>query len=303
MIDELGINADFTVAQALIATADLLSKTSDKSPEISAKWLVGHAISKDPGQLLLVADLPITQEGLSRLLDGIKARQEGQPLQYICKHAPFRKLDLISRPGVFIPRPETEILVELALDSIKDLYAQKGDDILIADLCCGSGSICVSILYEFDHCRAIATDISKQACDLTLENAELAGVLDRIEVLRGDLLDPLNTRDVRVDAIISNPPYIPSKKLEEMPKEVVDFEPIAALDGGADGLDTYRRLLKQARKILMPGGFMAFELDEDMLSLAASLMGDCHWVDQDSVRVIKDLAGRDRAIFARSIAY
>ncbi len=295
-----GITADLTVHEALKGASSFLDSHGDPSPDISARWVVGAAVGHDPGQLALVADCVLGEDAAREMDSMLERRASGEPLQYICGHAPFRRLDMISRPGVFIPRPETEVLVQEAIDALSDSARQHpGEGLLIADPCCGSGTICVSLALEIPGCRVVATDISEDACALTRDNAALAGVADRVEVLHGSLLEPLRCK--KLDAIVSNPPYIPTSKIASMSHEVVGFEPMAALDGGEDGLDLYREILSQARSLMASGGFLAFELDEETLEAAALHARGLSWIDPGSVRVVRDLAGRDRILTVRCL--
>ncbi len=287
------------VREALKGASSFLGERGDAQPEISARWIVGAVAGCDPGQLALVSDEPFPTDSTGRLREMLVRRAAGEPLQYICGHAPFRRLNLLSRPGVFIPRAETEVLVQVVLDHLSAPAAPSAPEVL--DLCCGSGAVCVSVASEAPAARVTATDVSKEACELTRENARMVGVRSRVEVFQGDLMGPILGLGRRFDVLVSNPPYIPTYRLESMPAEVVDWEPLAALDGGDDGLDVLRRILADASRVLRPGAFLAFELFEDALEAAADLARSASWIESESVSIARDLAGRDRILVANRI--
>ena len=167
---------------------------------------------------------------------------------------------------------------------------------LVADVCTGSGCIAASLAYEHPDVRVIATDISPEAVGLARSNVELLGLAERVEVCCGDLCAPLGEdANGLFSLVLSNPPYIPSGLLEELPKEVAAFEPALALDGGADGLDIFKRLLPQALRLLKGGGAFLCELHEDCLDAAAGLAQAAGFA---KVRVVRDLAGKPRVLIA-----
>lgn len=175
--------------------------------------------------------------------------------------------------------------------------SQEAPYLLVADVGTGSGCIACSVAHERPDARVIAVDVSPQAVDLARRNASDLGLSDRVKVLSGDLLEPVPARFAgKLDAVVSNPPYVPTAVLANLPREVSDFEPRLALDGGADGLDVFRRLLAQARRFLKPGAVLACELHETCLDDAAALARDGGF---EQVRIANDLAGRPRVLTAR----
>jgi release factor glutamine methyltransferase len=166
----------------------------------------------------------------------------------------------------------------------------------VADACTGSGAIALSIAHERPDATVWATDIAPEAVRVAGENAERLHLADRVRVLEGDLLEPLppGVRG-RLDAVVANPPYVPSSDVPDLPREVAGFEPRLALDGGVDGLDIFRRLLVEARTWLAPGGLLAVELDERRVQAAAEEAVEWY----EDLRVVRDLAGRDRVLVAR----
>ena len=203
---------------------------------------------------------------------------------------PFRHLVLQVRPGVFIPRPETEVLVDAVLEYL-DLCGVC--EPVVVDLCTWSGAVAVSTAYERAGARVHATEIVTATAEVARLNAERAGVADRVTVGVGDLFAPLSD-ELRghVDVVVSNPPYIPTADLAGLPAEVASREPRIALDGGADGLDTVRRIVDEARAWLRPGGLLAMETDTERAKDAAVLMSSWY----EGVVVGRDLTGRDRIV-------
>jgi release factor glutamine methyltransferase len=213
------------------------------------------------------------------------------PLQYVTGEMPFRHLVVHVEPGVFIPRPETEVLVDVALQHIGDL-----DRPVVVDLCTGSGCVAVAIASEHPGARVWATDINERAISTAGRNSTHANVEDRVQVVYGDLFDPLpHELAGTVDLIVSNPPYIPSRDLPDLPAEILGFEPHTALDGGQDGLDVFRRIADAADTWLAPGGGLAVELDSGRVSDAAAVLEGRF----EGVTVRRDLAGRERIVYAQ----
>jgi release factor-specific protein-(glutamine-N5) methyltransferase len=213
------------------------------------------------------------------------------PLQYVTGEMPFRHLVVHVEPGVFIPRPETEVLVDVVLEHLRDVAEP-----VVVDLCTGSGCIAASIASERPEARVWAVDAAPLAVATACRNALHAGAGDRVQVVHGDLFDPL-PRELHgtVDFLVSNPPYIPSADVPDLPAEVLGFEPHQALDGGADGLDVFRRIVAEGADWLAPGGGIAIELDTARVADAAAMLRGRY----EGVTVRKDLTGRDRLVYAR----
>ena len=316
----------WTVRRILEWIEGYLAQHGDESPRVSAQWLVSEALGVSRMQLFLDAERPLTADERATLRDWTRRRGQGEPLQYITGESAFRHITVKVRPGVLIPRPETEVLVSEALallpaaerpqDSLdrevlqqlvdlgeiegKDLPEEtREQDLLVADVCTGSGCIACSIAYEHPRTHVIATDISPVAVELARENASALSLGGRIDVVECDLgegVDPALMGSF--DLVVSNPPYIPTEVLATMPREVTDNEPPLALDGGADGLDIFRRLLAWCGGALKPGGGFAFELHETCLDAAAAQAEAAGFAN---VRIIRDLADRPRVLTGRLI--
>jgi release factor glutamine methyltransferase len=198
---------------------------------------------------------------------------------------------------VFIPRPETEILVDVALARLAEPDAPAAP--VVVDCCTGSGAIALSIAHERPGARVWATELEPAAADVARANAARCGLADRVTVLDGDLLEPLpGDLRGRVVALVANPPYIPSADVARLPPEVGDFEPLTALDGGVDGLSFARSIMVGARDLLASGGLLAMELDTGRCRAAAA---ELEHLGYGEVTVREDLSGRDRIVTARHV--
>ena len=327
----------WTIKAALDWTEGYLERKGDEHPRRSAEWLLSEACGKSRIELYMNLDEPLTMDERELLRGYVSRRGAGEPLQYITGEVGFRYLTIKVRPGVLIPRPETEVLVSEALsllppadrrvardstieawegDAImaaQALAAEEGADaaeapaaraaapaapLLAADLCTGSGCVACSLASERPDLRVAATDLAPEAVALASENVAALGLEDRVSLLQCDLGEGLPADWVgRLDLVVSNPPYVPTAQLSEIPREVADYEPALALDGGEDGLDLFRRLLPWSAQALKPGGGLAVELHEERLDAAAGLARGAGFVD---VRVARDLAGRPRVLVARA---
>lgn len=280
----------WTVKAALDWTRDYLAGKGDEQPRLSAEWLLSAATGLSRIELYAHHDRPLTPEERAALREGVKRRATGEPLQYVTGEVAFRHLVLKVRPGVLIPRPETEVLVDAVLAELADTEAP-----VVADVCTGSGCIGLALAQEAGA-MVIAGDLSPDAVSVANDNATRLGLAERFAAVEGDLFAPLDPAlRGRLHAVVSNPPYVPSADVEGLPREVGGFEPHLALDGGPDGLDVYRRLLVDAREWLAPGGLLAVELDERRVKDAAEEA--LEWYQH--IRVGRDLAGRDRFVTAR----
>ena len=219
----------------------------------------------------------------------IERRAAGEPLQYLTGHQEFFKLDFEVTPDVLIPRPETELIVEIALELLK------GDlDPFIADIGTGSGCVAISLLHELRDAHAIATDISPLALQIAQRNADRHGVTDRLTVIESDCFAKVNA-DRPFSLIASNPPYIRDDEMETLQREV-GYEPRTALAGGPDGLDIVRRLLREASPFLRPGGHFVFEIGFGQNALVEQLINRDVW---ELTEVRPDLQGIARAVVLR----
>lgn len=322
----------WTVRRILAWIEEYLGGHGDERPDLSARLLVSDALDVSQMDLFMDPDRPLNAEERSVLRDYTKRRAAGEPIQYITGKAAFRHISVRVRRGVLIPRPETEVLVSEALALLPaavkpqetledDLMRARGimqaeqlpfeqalakaqatrpnDErtFLVADICTGTGCIACSIAQEHPATRVVATDISHDAVLSAGENVHELGLDERVRVIECDLGSGVDESSMgSFDLVVSNPPYVPTEVLGSVPREVADFEPVLALDGGDDGLGVYRRLLVWSARALADGGAFACELHETCLEEAAVLAQDEGF---EEVRVCEDLVGRPRVLTAR----
>jgi release factor glutamine methyltransferase len=291
----------WTIRAALEWTQGYLATNGEENPRLATQWLLAAATGFTRLELYTNYDLPLSASQRTSLREGIKRRVAGEPLQYILGKAPFRRLELSVRPGVLIPRPETEVLVEIVLAALQEGAEAAATQARVLDLCTGTGCIALALLQECPGIQVVATDIDPAAVELARENASEQGRDGdgRLVILQDDLASSLLTSaemQASFDVVVSNPPYIPTAELEVLPKEVAAYEPRQALDGGLDGLDLFCRILKQAQQLLKPGGLLACELHETKLAEAKAL---CEAQGFLNPCIHPDLTGTPRHITAQ----
>lgn len=236
-------------------------------------------------------ELPISWEDLTqRWQQRIRDRV---PLQYLTGTAPWRHFELVVSPAVLIPRPETEELIELVVAACQDADLRKGN---WADLGTGSGAIALGLATTFPEATIHAVDRSLAALEIARENARRLGLGDRISFDSGNWFDPLDRFKGQLSGMISNPPYIPSHLIGQLQPEVRQHEPHLALDGGEDGLDCIRELVKTAPTYLRPGGIWAIEMMAGQAEAVAELLHQQGAYEK--IQVFPDLAGIDRFVLA-----
>lgn len=219
--------------------------------------------------------------------DLVKRRANAEPVAYLVGHREFFSLDFQVGPGVFIPRPDTELLVMAALDAAREIESPE-----ILELCTGSGCVSIAIAKNNPQARLTAVERESIPFDYATRNIEKHGLGKRITLLQGSLFEPV-PQDSRFHVIVSNPPYILSSEIPTLQPDVRNHEPHAALDGGADGLDVIRELIGRSPEHLVPGGWLMFELDPANAQAAASLMRERGY---DAVDIRHDLSGQGRVV-------
>ena len=275
------------------ATA-VLAEAGVPSPRVDAISLAEHALGMDRLVLAMPPDIP---EGFAADFAAlVDRRRQREPLQHITGWAPFRQLRLRTVPGVFVPRPETEMVAEPAIAQARELV-RAGRTPLVVDLCCGAGGIALSVAQESPAGVVVAVDISAEAVRLTQTNATEHGLAVRTVVgdVRKEAL--LTELDGQVDVLAANPPYIPPDAVPQE-VEVREHDPDVALyGGGADGLDIPRAVLAAAARLLTPGGLLVMEHAEVQAASVRELADRLRAFTQ--VRTEPDLTGRDRMVLAR----
>ena len=282
------------VASLVARVREILTEAGIPSPEVDADILVGLALGLTRSKVHLAARAEVTeaQEKLALEIAGQRSRRV--PLQHLVGEVEFFSLPFKVRPGVFIPRPETEILVALVIQNIKWKHPFRA-----LDVCTGSGVVGVTIAGLAGKAAVTATDISFEAVELARENAIMNGVASRMDFIVGDGLDFLDAGadgGGLFDAIVFNPPYVESDTIEGLEPEVRDHEPRIALDGGPDGLRFIEGILPRAASLLRSKGLLAFEIGSDQGERAGELVGAC---GLDFKGVVQDLAGKNRIVLGR----
>jgi len=280
----------------------ILSNAGIENPERDAEVLLSHCLGIE--RVILYRDDPDISDEMNAQIDALLKRRTGrEPLQYILGYTEFYGLKIKVGPDVLIPRPETELLAEEAITAILNCKLQvAGKDkessfilhpssFFILDLCTGSGCIALALAKAFPDARVYGTDMSAHALGYAGENAELNNIKN-ITFLKGDLFKPV--KDMQFDMIISNPPYIRKDDMKLLQPEIIDWEPVAALDGGEDGLDYYRKIISGACDYLKENGILMIEIGMGQSDPIRKIAEDEGFAD---IHVLKDYAGIERMIF------
>ena len=266
-----------------------LSEAGVESPALDARLLMAEALGCSRLDVIAHTERVLTDSEHNRFRAMLEKRASRFPLAYILGHKEFFGIDLAVTPDVLIPRPETEVLVEECLQRLRQanyVLCPMPFVPTIADIGVGSGAIAVAVAKNLHSVKVYTTEICHAAAKVAGANIEKHQLTDRVILIQGDMLEPLAELGLEFDAILSNPPYIPSGDIANLEPEV-RCEPVGALDGGPDGLDAYRRLLPQALPLLREMGFVAVEIGAGQ---------------SDAVREIAIQAGYHRIEFARDLA-
>jgi len=285
------------VMDALLRASRLLSGLGVENARLDAELLLAHALGTSRETLYAKLQEPLEAEEERRFGRLIERRGRGEPLQYLLGYREFWSIPIRVDPRALIPRPETEHLVEQALELLA-IRPEAGSR-LVLDLGTGSGAVAVAVARERADAVVVATDISLDALRLARENAVRAQVGDRIGFLQGDLFEAFRSPEDAgpFDLILSNPPYVARGEIDRLSTEVKDHEPRQALDGGEDGLDFYRRIVSKAPLFLKEGGWLLLEVGEGQSEHVSSLIaGGGAFERPDRVT---DLSGIERVIRAR----
>jgi release factor glutamine methyltransferase len=281
----------WSIKRVLAWATDDFKRRGNQSARLDAELLLGEALGFDRIKLIVEAERPLADDELSRYRALIKRRRVGEPMAYILGRREFFALPFVVDRRVLIPRPDTEILVETALNGTRErhLYGR------MLDLCTGSGCVAIAFAKARPTWRVTAVDVSPEAASVARENTQRAGVVHNLSILEGDLFAPLPPGS-EFELITANPPYIPSADIAGLDADVRDFEPRLALDGGADGLHVTRRLVSEALRYLSPGGLLALEGGFDQAPAVAKLLAENGFAE---IMRSKDLAGIERVVSGR----
>jgi release factor glutamine methyltransferase len=279
------------IRDALTRAAGQLAAHPDLRPTAvaDATLLFLHYLSIDRAALIAHPERPLNREQQADLQRLVERRLRFEPIQYITGTQEFYGLPLHVTPAVLIPRPETELLVEAVLTHFRVPHPREGSIVAgwgighsptglrIADIGTGSGAIAIALAHHLPHSQITALDLSPEALAIAQQNAQTHALADRIRFLQSDLLAAVATEEA-FDAIISNPPYIPTSEAQTLHPQVRDFEPAQALFAGPDGLEIYARLIPQAHALLKPNGLLALEIGHGQQPAIAALLRDWHEV-------------------------
>lgn len=278
-----------TLSALLRETRARLAEAGIDSAAIDARLLVEHFTETAPFDLVSRPDAEIETEAIAFLDSAIARRLAGEPVYRILGYREFYGLKLKLSKDTLEPRPDTETLVDAVLPFVKQRLGE-ADRCRILDLGTGTGAIALALIHEAPNATATGVDISDDALATARANAEANGLSDRFSDLRSNWFDAV---DGQFDVIVSNPPYIPSSDIAGLAREVRDFDPLAALDGGDDGLTAYRKIAESASPHLAEGGLIGVEIGYDQSAAVDAVFTGSGFLAR---RFLKDLAGNDRVI-------
>lgn len=281
-----------TVLEVIQKSAEFLARKGVDSPRLQTELLLAHVLRLPRMKLYLDFNRQITNAEADALRELVKRRGQREPLQHILGSTSFCGLEISVNRHVLVPRPETELLAEAGWEFLSTIHPQPSTAL---DLGTGSGCIAVALAVNCPDARVVATDVSPEALEVAKQNAARHGVSERVEFRCEDGFAAL-LAGTRFDLIVSNPPYIPSGEIESLQPEVRDFDPRLALDGGLDGLDSYRFIAGQAATFLTPSGKLMLELGDGQAEAARKIFEMQKWI----VEAVKpDYTQRPRILVAR----
>ncbi|MBA7684146.1 Release factor glutamine methyltransferase [subsurface metagenome] len=249
---------NWTIQKLLNWITEHLTQKGIDAPRLAAELLLSHVVGLKRIELYTKFDKPVTKQQLGRLHDLVKRASQNEPIAHIVGKTEFYSLELDITPDCLIPRPETELLVERAIEFLRSRTGKQ----FVCDLCTGSGCIAAAIAKNFSNADIIATDICEAALKVAATNIEKHGLKEQIKLLCGDLFDPIMPQlDVgKFDLIVCNPPYVSAPEFEKLDKNVKDYEPKSALLAGTNGLDIYRRIVEKVDQFLKPDAALMLEI-------------------------------------------
>ena len=281
---------------ALAQGIELLEKASVPSPRLTAEVLLMHAVHCDRAHLHAHPERELSDSEWVHYGRYLNERLQGKPTQYITGRQEFWGMEFLVNPSVLIPRPETEHVVEAALELAR-AHFPPGGDCRIADVGTGSGCIAVALASELPHATIYALEQSPEALETARQNARWLGVKNQITFLQSDLLEIDSVEALpQLEMVACNPPYVAERDQSKVQAEVRNFEPHAAVFAGESGQEAYRKLIPQATRALRLGGYLVLELGYDAEERVRNLLPSSEW---DEVRSWPDLAGIVRVVTAR----
>ena len=288
----------WTITKLLNWVTQFLGDKGIDSPRLSAELLLSHVLGLKRIELYTQYDTVVGRQELHKLRELVRRAGQNEPIAYLVGKTEFYSMELNVTPECMIPRPETELLVQRAIEFLRTRTGSQ----LVCDLCTGSGCIAVAIAKNFPNAQIIATDICDAALAVAATNVEKYNLQDKIKLLSGDLFDPIIPQlDVgKFDLIVCNPPYVSSGEYEKLEQNVRDYEPRLALFAGDDGLDIYRRIidkvdsfLKSDAALIMEIGYAQGQVIKELLERAGIFA---------EVKIEKDFHDNDRVVTAKKVS-
>ena len=285
----------WTIQKLLNWVTEYFTGKGVDAPRLSAELLLSHALGLKRIELYTQFDKPVAKPELDELHNLVKRAGGHEPVAYLIGRTEFYSLELNITNDCMIPRPETELLVQRAIEFLRTRPGTQ----FVCDLCTGSGCVAVAIAKNFPDARIIATDISSAALDVAAQNVEKHKLAERITLLQGDLFEPLvRPLDVeQFDLIVCNPPYVSAAEYDALEKNVKDYEPRIALFAGDDGLDIYRRIIEKADQFLKPEAALMLEIGYAQGPAVRDLLE--HTGAFGEIKVEKDFHDNDRIVTAK----
>lgn len=298
LVDSRRLPPEMGLLDVLRAHTATLRAAGVPSPDVDAQLLAEYTLGRPRHVLAATTVGEVNGEDLRRLSDLVARRAKRTPLQYLVGEAHFRTISVSCRPGVFVPRPETELLAGIAIEEVS-----RRPSPVVVEPCTGTGVVSLAIASEVAGVRVIATDRSPEAVQLARENLERVAVdpglaaASRVDIIEGDLMEPV-PEELRghVDVLVCNPPYLAESELAATGPEVRNHDPLDALISGPTGNEVVDRLVREAPAWLAPGGWLQLEVDDARAVSTAERIRGAGYLD---VAVVADLTGRDRFVIAR----
>ena len=279
----------FTVLEAINKSTDFLQKKGIESARTNAELLLASILRCKRLDLYLKFDRPLDESEISAYREFIRRRSTFEPLQYITGSVEFFNLKLKVTPDVLIPRPETELLVEAIIETVKN-----NNEISFLDIGTGSGAIAVSLAYKILNSKLMALDISNKALIVAKENAKRYNLEDRINFIQFDILQDDFHELGKFDVVVSNPPYVSAEEYKSLQKEIRDFEPAEAVSDFEDGFKYYSAISEKSNSVLKEKGLLFFELEANSSQRVEKIMIENNFMN---IKKIKDYSGIDRIIY------
>lgn len=283
-----------TVLEVIRRSAEFLEKKGVDTPRLQAELLLAQVLNLPRMQLYLNFERELTPAEEDAFREFVKRRGQREPLQQIIGSTSFCGLDIAVNRHVLVPRPETELLAEIAWGFLIEVSQRKSRAVTALDFGTGSGCLAVALAVKCDAARITALDVSTNALDLARQNAARNGVAERISFVQTNALAMLPA-EMRFDLLVSNPPYIPTAEIAALQPEVRDYEPRDALDGGSDGLDFYGQFAAGAAARLQPGGKIMVEFGDGQAPALRNMFEQQNWIVE---RIVDDYTQRPRVLIA-----